>query len=106
MEKIFSGSVDNIMAGLEDIMSDPDFEKGLQMSFSQYRYSLKRSVKTPYWTYCSASGMLIRLYHSTEIIVIDENLFEHSKDRELVECLTGDSLIFLPKQCIDIGSWH
>ena len=105
MDQFSSGSIDLTLT-LEDIVSHPSFEETFKQAYATKRYSLKSSVKTPYWTYCSVSGMLIRLFHSSEILVIDEIDFDRAYDEDLVECVTGDSLIYLPKKNIEIGEWH
>ena len=106
MDSFLSGSNSDIEYDLVEILKDPEFEYGLRAAFTSKRYSLKKSVKTPYWTYCSVSGMLIRIYHNTEISVVDEGLFELAADRDLIQCIAGDSMLYLPKDFIHAGSWH
>ena len=107
MENFLSGSDDiEFENDLVEILKDPEFEYGLRAAFTSKRYSLKKSVETPYWTYCSLSGMLIRLYHNTEISVVDEGIFETAASRDLIQCVSGDSMLYLPKDIIHAGSWH
>jgi hypothetical protein len=49
---------------------------------------------------------MIRLFHSSEIFVIDEQLFDNAKPFELVDCCSGDSVVKIKKSYIETGGWH
>ena len=98
-----SGSLD-LSVELSDLMLDKTFEQDLISAFTQKRYSLSNEAPEPFWTLCSVSFQMIRLFKSSEIIVIDENYFNTAKPCEMVDCCTGDSIIKLPKKYITIGS--
>ena len=100
-----SGSIE-LAADLADLMLDKAFEQDLISSFTQKRYFLSKDAPQPLWTLCSVSFQMIRLFHSSEIFVIDEQLFDDAKPFELVDCCSGDSVVKIKKSYIETGGWH
>ena len=113
MENIMSGSVsieklsdEDIEESLDMLMRDEQFEQDLINSFNDKMYFVKNTAPNPIWAFCSLTMKLIRVIPSTELLPVDSYSFEYEKDSQLIECLSGQNLIKIPKKYIETGEWH
>jgi hypothetical protein len=113
MENVLSGSaemsnltLEDIEDGLDVLMQDEQFEQDLINSFNDQMFIIKKTAPNPIWTLCSITMKMIRIIPTAEVIPISASTFELITEDSLVECLTGQNLVKIPKKFIQSGEWH
>ena len=109
--KLSSGSFDyddeyDLDTELQHLMASEQFEDDLINSFTVNMYTVVNEAPRPLWVYCSITHRLVRIWPSTEVVVLNEQGFRMSKKDDNIDCLVGQNLIKIPKKYINSGEWN
>ena len=101
MSNNVTGSLNQLIEDLSELMSEASFESDLKDAFGDKCYILNNKAPNPFWVYSQTTHQMICLRKNIELLPVDYN-----PSYEKVECFVLQNIVNIPIEYITEMSWN